>query len=114
MDGRHSTYPWLFTVLNQTSALLSETAENVSASLRIQLETSKKIAEMTCKMATMTDLAREANRACESLSDILLTMSSFSNPAIEVDKLFMGMQRLEVASQSMHKSRSTLQPNTSS
>ena len=80
------------------------TAENVAASLRIQLETSKKIAEMTCEMATMTELAREANRACESLNDILLTISSISTTAIEADKLSMGIQRLEVASQSMHKS----------
>lgn len=94
----------LFTVLNSGSALMSETAENVAASLRIQLETSKKIVEMTCKMATMTDLAREANRACESLSDILLTISSFSTAAIQVDELSVGIQRLEVASQSMHKS----------
>jgi hypothetical protein len=90
--------------LNPASALMSETAENVAASLRIQLETSKKIVEMTCQMATMTDLAREANRACESLSDILLTISSLSSKAIQMDELSVGIQRLEVASQSMHKS----------
>jgi hypothetical protein len=37
------------------------------------------------------------------LSDILLTISSFSTTAIQVDKLSVGIQRLEVASQSMHK-----------
>ena len=94
----------LFKGLNTASALMSETAENVAASLRIQLETSKKIVEMTCEMATMTELAREANRACESLSDILLTISSLPTTAIQVDKLSMGIRRLEVASQSMHKS----------
>lgn len=94
----------LFKGLNPASTLMSETAENVEASLRIQLETSKKIVEMTCKMATMTDLAREANRACESLSDILLTISTFSTTAIQVDELSMGVRRLEMSSQSMHKS----------
>lgn len=92
------------TLLNPASALMSETAESVAAGLRIQLETSKKIVEMTCKMATMTDLAREANRACESLSDILLTISSFSTTAIQADELIVGIQELEVASRSMHKS----------
>ena len=94
----------LFKGLNRASALMSETAENVAASLRTQLETAKKIVEMTCKMVTMTDLAREANRACESLSDILHTLSSFSTTAVQVDELSVGIQRLEVASQSMHKS----------
>lgn len=94
----------LFKGLNLVSALMSETAEKVAASLQIQLETSKKIVEMTCEIATMTGLAREANRACESLSDILLTISSFSTTAIQVDKLSMGIQRLQVASQSMHNS----------
>lgn len=94
----------LFEGLNPASALMSETAENVAASLRIQLRTSKKIVEMTCQMATMTDLAREANRACERMSDILLTISSPSSTAIQVDEISIGIQRLEVASQSMHKS----------
>lgn len=83
---------------------MSQTAENVTASLRNQLETSKKIVEMTCQMATMADLAKEANRAYESLSDILLTISSLSITGIQVDELAVGFQRLEMASQSMQNS----------
>ena len=102
----------LFDRLSPASTRMSETTENVAASLRIQLETSKKIVEMTCQMATMTDLAREANRECESLRDILLTISSLTVTAIQVDELAVGIQRLEVASQSMQNSRSMLQPLT--
>lgn len=100
--------------LNPASALLSETAENVAASLQSQLETSKKIVEMTCTMTLMTDLAREANRAYESLSDILLTISSFSTTAVQLEKLSEGIQRLEIAAQSMYMSQSTLQTEASS
>ena len=98
----------LFKGLNPASALMSETAENAAASLRIQLEISKKIVEMTCQMATMTDLAREANRACERMSDVLLTISSLSSTAIQVDEISVEIQRLKVASQSTHKSKSML------
>ena len=57
----------LFDGLNPASALMSDTAEDVAASLQSQLETSKKIVEMTCQMATMTDFAREANQVCERI-----------------------------------------------
>lgn len=96
--------------LNPASALLSETAENVAASLRIQLETSKKVVEMTRQMATMTDLAKEANRVCERMSDILLTISSLSSTATQVDEISAGIQRLELASQSIHKSNPCSNP----
>lgn len=98
----------LFEGLNPASALMSETVENAAASLRTQLEVSKKIVEMTCQMATMTDLVREANRACERMSDVLLTISSLSSTAIQVDEISVGIQRLEVAAQSTHKSKSML------
>lgn len=97
----------LFRGLNPASALLSETAENVAASLRIQLETSKKVVEMTRQMATMTDLAKEANRVCERMSDILLTISSLSSTATQVDEISAGIQRLELASQN-EKERTVL------
>lgn len=100
----------IFKGFNPASALMSDTAEKVAASLRIQLETSKKVVEMTCRMATMIDLAREANRVCERMSDILLTISSLSSTANQVDEISAGIQRLELASQSIHKSNPCSNP----
>jgi hypothetical protein len=90
---------------------MSETADSVAASLKIQQETSKKIVEMTSQMATMTDLAREANRAYERMSDILLIISSMSSTTIQVDEISMGIQRLETTAQSMHKYKAELLSN---
>jgi len=104
----------LFVELKTLSALMSETAENAAASLRVQLEISKRIVEMTRQITTMTDLTREANRAYESLSDILSAMSSISSNAIQVDEISVGIQRLEMASQSMPKSKPMFRCNNSS
>ena len=83
---------------------MSETAENAAASLQIQLETSKKVVEMTAQINTMTDLAMEASRACEIFSDILLTLSAIPTITAQIDEVSDGVQRLEVASRSMHNS----------
>lgn len=85
------------------SALLSETAEKAAASLRVQQETSSTIIKMAHELTAMTDLAREAQRTSESLSDILFTMSLPPVTVAEVDNLFEGIQRLQVASRSMHE-----------
>ena len=92
-----------FQRLTLVSSLMSETAEKVATSLKIQLETSKKVVEMTCQMTTMTNLAREANRTYEMMNDVLLTVSSLSSTAIEVGEITAGIRSLEIAAQSMYK-----------
>jgi hypothetical protein len=85
---------------------MAETAENVATSLKVQLEISTKIVEMTCRMATMTDLVKEANRTYKRLNDILHTISFLSSPATQVDEMSAGIRTLMIASQSTHISTS--------
>jgi hypothetical protein len=101
----------LFVELRVVSTIMSETFEKATASLQIQQEVSKKIVGMTHQLTVMTDLTTEANRAYETLSEILLTFSSLSIWATQVDELSVGIQKLEAASQSTHKTDSMVSSN---
>jgi hypothetical protein len=81
--------------LRSISALLSQTSGDVSTSLEIQLDTSRKLFEMTKGMATMSIFAKEALRTSNQVGDILALVSSFSETGGHVENISRGIERLE-------------------
>jgi len=87
--------------LKPFSALLSQTSGDVSTSLELQLETSRKLFEMTKDISTMSLFAKEAVRTSDQVQDILALVSSFSDTTVQVQGMVHGVQRLESRLQGM-------------
>lgn len=80
------------------SALLASTSQHVSTSLEIQLDTSKRIYEMTKNIATMSASTKEAFRLSEQVAQMLQLISTFPDTVMQIQSLSSGVEALTVNS----------------
>ena len=78
------------------SALLSQTSKAVTAAMEKQLDTSKKIYEMTKDLSTFCALAMEASRTLNQIEDVLKLVTSFSDVEQELEDISSGIKKLEM------------------
>ena len=85
------------------SALLSKTSKDVTAALKQQLDTSRKVYEMTKDISTMCVLAKEASRSLNQIEGVLGLVCSFSDAGRELQDISSGIRRLEMGLQGKYR-----------
>ena len=84
-----------------TSDLLSRSSEDATKSLQLQLETARKVLELTRDVGTLAEAAREASKVSDQLSDILRLISDYNTTLGTVHSLTQGVEALATRSQGM-------------
>lgn len=81
------------------SELLSQTSQNAVQSLELQLNTSRKILELTKNVRIMTASASEASRVSTQIAEILELVSAFQSTGVSVQSISEDVKTLRLRSQ---------------
>lgn len=81
------------------SDLLSQTSQNAVRSLELQLDTSRKVLELTKNVRIMTASAGEASRVSSQIAEILELVSTFHNTGGSIQSISDDVKALSMRSQ---------------
>lgn len=81
------------------SDLLSQTSQNAVRSLELQLETSRKVLELTKNVRIMTASASEASRVSSQIAEILGLVSTFQSTESSIQSISDNVKALNIRSQ---------------
>ena len=81
------------------SDLLSQTSQNAVRSLELQLDTSRKVLELTKNVRTMTASASEASRLSSHIAEILELVSTFQSTGGSIQSISDEVKVLHLRSQ---------------
>ena len=81
------------------SDLLSQTSQNAVRSLELQLETSRKVLELTKNVGIMTASASEASRVSSQIAEILELVSTFQSTGNSIQSISDDVKALKMKSQ---------------
>ena len=84
-----------------SSVLLSHSSADATKSLEIQLETAKRVLELTQDVGTMAECAKEAFKVTNQVSEILRLVSDYNTTVQTVQSLSRGVSALAARSQGM-------------
>lgn len=86
-------------LLCHLSNILSKTSENVSTSLELQLDTSRKVYDLTKNISTMAASAQEASKLSEQVIQILKLVSTFQSTTLKLEEVCHDLRSLTKNSQ---------------
>ena len=89
----------LCTKESHLSELLSQTSQNAVQSLELQLNTSRKVLELTKNVRIMTASASEASRVSTQIAEILELVSTFQSTGGSIQSISDGVKTLNLRSQ---------------
>ena len=98
------TAPTLFALCLNTkdphlSDLLSQTSQNAVRSLELQLDTSRKVLELTKNVRIMTASASEASRISSQIAEILDLVSTFQSTGGSIQSISDDVKALNLRAQ---------------
>ena len=83
----------------QRSDLLSQTSQNAVRSLALQLDTSRKVLELTKNVRIMTASASEASRLSTQIAEILELVSTFQSTGGSIQSISDNVKALNLRAQ---------------
>ena len=81
------------------SKLLSRTSKDAATTLEVQLDTSRKVLELTKDIGTMAESAKEASRLSGQIADITVLVNTFHDTSSRIEDLSSDVRALALMSQ---------------